>query len=239
MALSYLDAVFGDNLWDLPIPFVRKLNQPNAELVLRATRQGVNSSLTSSCGRLFDAVAALVGLRQTATYEGQAAMELEMAMRGRNMSHPPLRDTHQMVHLGQEKPGPWETPNCLFDNSTCQSFVLDPAPLIRTVVDDIQAQVPLPVISRRFHQALVQSLAGAVARIANDAGLRQVVLSGGCFQNLFLQRELTTAIEELDLSVFVPQLLPPNDGGLSLGQIMVASAITARRLEESCSASGE
>lgn len=223
MALSYLDAAFGDSLWSLPIPFVRKLDRSAAELLLRATRRGINSPMTSSCGRLFDAVAALLGLRETVTYEGQAAMELEMAMGSGDISSAPLSDMYHMVHVEDKNPRLSEKSGPFSDNSICRPFVLDPAPLIRAVVADMQAGIPLPVISQRFHQGLAQSLACAVGRIADETGLYQVVLSGGCFQNRFLQRQLTIAIEKLDLHVFGHRLVPPNDGGLALGQIMVAS----------------
>ena len=229
MALSYLDAAFGDRLWSLPIPFVRHLDRPTAELVLRAARREFNSPATSSCGRLFDAVAALVGLRQTVTYEGQAAMELEMAMDDA-LSSAALSDNYPVVHVEQTNVGPVPKPRSSANNSACPSFVLDPAPLIAAVVADIQAQVPTPVLSRRFHQALVRALAGAVDRVAEATGLCRVVLNGGCFQNQFLKNELTAAIRELGLSVFAPRLVPPNDGGLALGQIMVASA-KRRQLE--------
>lgn len=223
MALSYLDAAFGESLWSLPIPFVRQLDRPTAELLLRAARRGVNSPLTSSCGRLFDAVAALVGLRQTNTYEGQAAIELEMAMDRKDTSHVPLRGAYQMVRVEEEKPTLLPETDSVSGNSDCRSFVLDQVPLIKAVVADIQAQIPLAVISRRFHQALTIALAGAVGRIAEHRGVSQVVLNGGCFQNGFLQHEVTTALEALELSVFSPRLVPPNDGGLALGQVMVAS----------------
>ena len=219
MALSYLDAAFGESLWSLPIPFVRQLDRPTADLLLRAARQGVNSPLTSSCGRLFDAVAALIGLCQTNTYEGQAAIELEMAMKVNDASHA-LRSAGQTLPAEKEQlSGPYSG----FEESVCRSFVIDQIRLITAIVADVQAQIPPAVISRRFHLALVRSLADAVRCIADRNGVRQVVLSGGCFQNGFLQRELTVALDDLDLSVSSPRLVPPNDGGLALGQVLVAS----------------
>ena len=232
MALSYLDAEFGDSLWSLPIPFVQRLDRPAAELLLRVSRRGVNSPPTSSCGRLFDAVAALLGLRQSVSYEGQAAMELEMALDSDDVHHAPWTDAYQMLPVENDEAVLSEEFRPCSDEPTCRPFVLDAAPLMTSVVADIQAQVPLSIISRRFHQALVHSLAQAARRVADESGLRDVVLSGGCFQNRFLEDHLTAALDETGLSVFSHRLVPANDGGLALGQIMVAAANAATRNEK-------
>jgi hydrogenase maturation protein HypF len=214
MALSYLDAVYGDQLWRLPIRWLDEIDCAAAEIVLRAARRHVNSPLTSSCGRLFDAVASLAGIRQTTSYEGQAAVELEMALDAEDPS--PTTDAAAYrfamdVHTADDL------------------LVLDPQPMVRAVVDDLARQVPAAVISGRFHRGLVDILAQAVTQIAAQTDLREVVLSGGCFLNRTLTDGLVAALQAAGLAVFTHQCVPPGDGGIALGQILVARAITARR----------
>lgn len=213
MALSWLDAAFGDRLWSLPIPFVRHLDRPRAELLLRAARKNFNSPRTSSCGRLFDAVAALTGLRQTVSFEGQAAMEFEMAM------------GYQLALTEESKTVRPDESVLSSEQSSLQPFVVDPLPLVRAVVAEIRAGVPPAIISHRFHVGLVQLLARTVIRVSCQACLREVVLSGGCFQNRFLQGQLTVSLKDAGLKVYSHRTVPANDGGLALGQIMVASAL--------------
>lgn len=208
MALVHLEAAYGEEFWDLPIPFVKQLDRERAELLLHAARRGLNAPPTSSCGRLFDAVAALAGIRQTVSFEGQAAMELESAID--ESADEVTTDTDDPTSSGGDRP-----------------ILLDPAPWIRAVVDDLLSQASPSVISRHFHQALVRSLAGAVGRIAAESGIQEVALGGGCFQNRVLLADLETALRAMDLQVFSPQRVPCNDGGLALGQIMVAAAVAA------------
>jgi hydrogenase maturation protein HypF len=161
---------------------------------------GVNCPRTSSMGRLFDAVAALSGVRQRAGYEGQAAMELEFA-------------------AGDGAGAPYPFPLV-----AGEPLIADWEPLLRALLDDRARRVPAEVVSARFHAALVN----LVEAIAEHAGVARIVLTGGCFQN---QRLLETGRERLRrrrFAVYVPRLFPPNDGGLSLGQLYVA----ARREED-------
>ncbi len=166
--------------------------------VARLALSGMASPVTTSMGRLFDAVAALCGLRASVNYEGQAAAELEaVADRGERGAYPfPLADG--------------------------ETIVLDARPTMRAVLDDLDAGPAL--VSARFHNAVAQATAAACASIAEAHGLDTVVLSGGVFQNRLLL-ERTRA--ELRLRVLVPERLPPNDGGISYGQAAVAAALDA------------
>lgn len=164
--------------------------------LLSMLEAGVSCPRTSSMGRLFDAVAALTGVRGQAGYEGQAAMELEFAADGVTDAgaHPiPLRD-------GEPAIADWE-------------------PLVRALLADCARGVPAPILSARFHDAL--------ARLAEDIAVRmdlpQVVLSGGCFQNLRLAGAVRERLSARGFRVFTPRMYPPNDGGLSLGQLYVAA----------------
>ncbi len=211
MALSYLNAAFGDEFWSLPNPFVQGLDRPTVELLLRAARQGVNSPLTSSCGRLFDAVAALVELHPTVSYEGQAAIGLEMAMESAFDANKSALTSSAEARSGDEP------------TKQGRPMIIDTCTLIRSVVADIAAHVPVGVISRRFHEGLAHVLADMVRRVANESDIRVVALGGGCFQNRFLKKKLTESLSASHLSVFSPQDIPPNDGGLALGQIAIAA----------------
>lgn len=199
MALSWLDAVFGSDLFGLPIAFVRQRDQAKAAVLLQAIRAGVNCPLTSSCGRLFDAVAALIGLRETSSFEGQAAMELEM-----------LAPTEP--DFGTYRIDPGQDPS-----------VLDPASILRGIVDDLAAGTPAPIVSQKFHNSTAD-LFVAACEVAPDARSLPVVLSGGCMQNEYFVHRLSARLTERGFRVYTHQQVPPNDGGLALGQVMVAAA---------------
>jgi hydrogenase maturation protein HypF len=156
-------------------------------------RSGTAAPVTTSAGRLFDAVAALCGLRTEVSYEGQAAVELEGAC---DLSE---RGAYPM-------PG------------------LDARETVAAVARDVDAGVPVGTIATRFHRGLAIATAGACAAIAEARGISLVVLSGGVFQNRVLLELTEAELEPRGLRVLVPELLPPNDGGVSYGQAAVAAA---------------
>ena len=161
----------------------------------------LNSPLTSSVGRLFDAIAALVDLRQVVRFEGQAAMELEFAL-------PPDVETHDAYPLPVVPFDPQSGPSQV-------ALLVDWDPLVRAVLEDIRKQVPVPQISARFHNALAES----IVAVARHVGSNRVALSGGCFQNRYLTER---SIQRLQAEGFRPywhQRVPPNDGGIALGQV--------------------
>ncbi|WP_437594819.1 carbamoyltransferase HypF [Sorangium sp. So ce1000] len=161
--------------------------------------RGTGSPRTTSVGRLFDGVAALAGLRGAASFEGQAAMELECLAEaaGEQAGYPlPLRAS-----------APW------------MPAVLDFGPLIDAVLDDRRDGVPPGVIAARFHAALVD----VAEALAAASGLGRVVLAGGCFQNALLAASIRERLAARGMEVYAPRLYPPGDGGLSLGQVFVAA----------------
>ena len=198
MALSALYRAYGKDLPQLPL--LTSIPQRERRLLLQMIEKGINSPLTSSCGRLFDAVAALTGLRTRVSYEGQAALELEMAIDGDGGS-----EAYPLV-LATETTG----------------IVFKTTPLIRAVVDDIRRQVPAGVISARFHTTLARAVAAVCCRIRNESGLNEVALSGGVFQNRFLTEMALSLLMKEGFHVYTHSLVPPNDGGLALGQAAVA-----------------
>jgi hydrogenase maturation protein HypF len=208
MALSYLHRAFGEKLFDLPLPFLGDLDRGEAELVVQMVSKGVRSPLTSSCGRLFDAVSALLGVRGENRYEGQAPMELEAA-----------QDPTETGHY------PWET------ERVGDGRVLGTDPLLRAVVEDLAAGLSPARISRRFHNTLIRMLAAACRTLREETGLEAVALGGGSFQNVTLFTGLYRALTEDGFTVYTHTLVPTNDGGLSLGQAVSAAAQMGSGLE--------
>mgnify|MGYP000653298015 CR=1 FL=1 len=162
---------------------------------------GLSAPPTTSAGRLFDAVAALCGLRIVATYEGQAAMELEAVADPGEPGAYPL----DVVRAGD-------------------TIELDARPLVAAVADDVAAGRPPATVSARFHNALGAATAAAVTDAAAAAGTSVAVLSGGVFQNRRLLEDVRRRLTDRGLHVLVPQALPPGDGGISYGQAAVAAA---------------
>jgi hydrogenase maturation protein HypF len=176
---------------------LRGVDETRWSAIARLAESGVASPPTTSVGRLFDAVAALTGLRLEVTYEGQAAMELEAACDGAERGAYPLRSV---------------------------AGVLDARETILAVDRDVSRGVPVGTIATRFHHALADATAADCAQLAADRGLEIVVLSGGAFQNRRLLERTAAGIEQAGLRVLVPERLPPNDGGIAFGQAAVAAA---------------
>ncbi|MHC4931126.1 MAG: carbamoyltransferase HypF [Planctomycetota bacterium] len=198
MALSCLFAHFGREFLEWELPFVETLDPGKAELVLKMIEQGVNSPPTSSCGRLFDAVAALIGVRGEVNYEAQAAIELEMVTRGSANDEVayPMRLRERVIETG---------------------------PLFEAIVADIREGVPAPVLGRRFHNGLAEVLAEVARQAREQSELEVVCLSGGTFQNVLLTNALGARLEADGFEVFTHEKVPANDGGLCLGQALVAA----------------
>jgi hydrogenase maturation protein HypF len=196
MACAWLVAAQGDPA----MPRTIDVEPSRWRSVTDLARGGLASPVTSSMGRLFDAVAALCGLRTAVNYEGQAAAELEgIADRGDEGVYPmPL---------------------------SVPPLMLDARPTVLAIIDDLAAGPAL--ISARLHNAVAAAAAAACARVAGERALDTVVLSGGVFQNRLLLERTMAALERDGLRVLVPRLLPPNDGGISYGQAAVAAALMA------------
>lgn len=201
MAVSYLSHYFGRDFLKFQIPFVQQLDVSRTELLLRMTRQGVNSPLTSSCGRLFDAVAALIGIRQKINYEAQAAIEMEMAI---SPSSDPSGYPVKLI------PG--------------DRWTISARPLFEAVIADLEHKVPPSVISRRFHDGVIGAFVELAGVLRDQTDLNRVCLSGGTFQNLYLAHGLESRLVTAGFEVFTHREVPPGDGGLSLGQAVIAAA---------------
>ncbi len=201
MAVAYLAHHWGREFLSLPIPFVRQLDKREVGTILQMLARKVNSPMTSSCGRLFDAVAALVGLRTHVNYEGQAAIELEAAIGGSTDATP------YPIELRAEG----------------NTWIFDTLQLFERLFEDLRRHVPVGTISRRFHNGLVEAFVQLAVMLRDQHALERVCMSGGTFQNVFLAENLCSRLETLGFKVFTQAEVPPGDGGLSLGQIMVAA----------------
>ena len=199
MAAVYLDAAFPGALPDGLAVAAR--NEAAWADVLAMARRGVNSPLTSSAGRLFDAVAALLGVRDTINYEGQAAVELE-----------------QLAWASPAQPG---YPARLTPG---RPFSVAGGDLVRAAAGDLLAGQPVDVISARFHRGVADLIVAACLLLRESSGLGTVALSGGVFQNLLLLGTVTSLLEAAGFRVLTHSRVPPNDGGISLGQAVVAAA---------------
>jgi len=220
VALALLWELYGEAVldWEHLAP-VAALRPAERRLLVQMLSRGLNAPVTTSAGRLFDAVAALVGLHQRVTFEGQAAMALEFAADPRVDDAYPVavqatkdKETEDEGRTTEDRgPAPTFRPS---------SLVIDWQPLIEAVLHDLRQGVKPGIIAGRFHNALVE----AILSVAQAVGEPCVALTGGCFQNRWLTERTAQRLEEAGFRVLLHRLVPPNDGGISLGQVMVAAA---------------
>ena len=182
--------------WAPDLPPVKAASEAELRAIGRQLERGVQCTPTSSMGRLFDAVSSLVGLRHTASYEAQAAIELE----GAAMEHLEAARAYRFATPGDE---------------------IDPAPVLRAIVTDLGSGCLPGAIAAGFHLAVAGLIGESAARLSRQSGLRRVALSGGVFQNVLLVRLARTELRRRGLEVLTHRLVPPNDGGLALGQVAV------------------
>jgi hydrogenase maturation protein HypF len=204
MGLVYLYHAYGEALFDLAIPFVQELDRETASIILQMVQRRVNSPLTSSCGRLFDGVSAILGLRKEIAYEGQAAIELEMC-------RDPDEEGAYAFHI----------------DTGAGEWIMETTPIIQGVVTDLIGGKGPDVISGRFHNTLIKMLHRICTIIRTESGIEQVALSGGVFQNETLLSGLTKVLGADGFEVLSQSLVPANDGGLSLGQAVIAGMLCA------------
>jgi hydrogenase maturation protein HypF len=197
MALAHLVAAGEDPARsDLP----RRVPASHLDIARAMVERPFNAPLTSSVGRLFDAVASLVGVCDRTSFEGQAAMRLEALANGEPPGH------GYAFHLD------------------ARAGALDPAPVIRAVVQDVRRGASAPSIARKFHTALSEAIVRTCQAVREDRGVNVVVLSGGVFANAILTSDAVQGLEAGGFVVHRHAAAPPNDGGLCLGQMAIAAA---------------
>ncbi len=200
MAVSYLYDTYGEGFWDLELPLFKKIDEKKLEIVVNMIGKKINSPYTSSLGRFFDGIAAIVGIRNNVFFEGQAAMELEM------LAEDKIKGTYDYEWVSGD----------------CHQVLIQP--IIYGVVRDMGKDIHPSVISTKFHMTLIRLFSELCAVIRKESRVNQVVLSGGVFQNSILLTGLIHALEKKEFQVFTHSQVPPNDGGICLGQAMVAAA---------------
>jgi hydrogenase maturation protein HypF len=195
-ALGLLHEISGDKIFEQKLAPAAAFSSVELATLKTMLAKKLNSPVTTSMGRLFDAVASLINLRQQICFEGQAAMELEFALDGIET------DEHYNLSLVTRH----------------SSLVLDWSPMIEAILVDVQQGVSVGIISAKFHNALAE---GIVA-VAKRAGQNRVVLSGGCFQNRYLTERAVRRLQAKGFRPYWHQRVPPNDGGIALGQVVAA-----------------
>ncbi len=209
MALSALYAVFGEKALQTPQlpPSLQHLNAANVDIIRTMLNKNFNTPLTSSCGRLFDAVASLLGICQYNSYEGQAAIELEAVAR-KAITRTWIEEFLPAHHkngspLLLEKNGKWE---------------ISSRGLIEIVSDNIVRGNSIASIALNFHALLITTTTDLIQKLCRETGIKQVVLSGGCMQNSLLLEGLLHTLGDKNIQVYTGNLLPINDGAISFGQ---------------------
>jgi len=201
MAIGHLYALLGDEGLSAAFPFLGELDELEVTVIKQQIDKRINTPLTSSCGRLFDAVSALLGFRGQATYEAQAAIEVEMIASGEDdgSSYPFSileRDGVRVIQLSEVWGG---------------------------LLEDLRAQLRPAVIALKFHNTLAEMIAEMCWQIATETGLNRVALSGGCFQNRLLLTKAVDILHKAGFEVLTHAQVPCNDGGVSLGQATIAN----------------
>jgi len=202
MAISYLYDAFGDSFQDLNLPVLKEIDEKKVNIIKEMMSKGVNSPSTSSLGRLFDGVASILGIRQSVCYEGQAAMELEM-------------------FAGEKTSDVYE-----YEWTSGDRHEVLPKPIISGIVHDMETGVALSRISAKFHMTIIRMFSTLCEHIRTETGLNRVALSGGVFQNSIILTGLSRVLKEQNFQVFTHHLVPTNDGGISLGQAVIAAAVS-------------
>ncbi len=208
-ALGYLWTIGPDNLEGRYADLLAAWPNRDARIILQMLSRRFNCPLTSSCGRLFDAAAALCGIRLSVNYEGQAAIELEQAIEP--------DDGH---YEGGLESGP-------------DSILIDQLPIIEALIEDVRRGVPAGRIAARFHNGVIKVLCEAAAVAAGRTGLTRIALSGGVFQNAYLSERLERNLSRMGLEVYAHIEVPANDACISLGQAWIgAQKILAEKIDE-------
>ena len=209
MGIAHLITLYGEEeTLKLPLATVREAGERNVRLIARLVERGLNTPPTSSAGRLFDAVAALVGVPGTerTTYEGQAAIELELAARG------PTNGTYPFAL--RPDTGGW---------------IVETREVMAGVVDDLLAGRRPADVSASFHRTMAEMVVAVCEAVRESGGANAVALSGGTFQNMLLLRQTIELLEEREFVVYAHHRVPANDGGIALGQAILADRAFDKR----------
>ncbi len=206
MALAYLREAYGEECESVARRLGLSFTPLEHRVILHQLESGLNSPLTSSAGRLFDAVSAAVGICRDRDFEGQPAIQLEMAA--------DERESAQYPFFAQYEEG---------------ALVMNAASIFKAAVEEKLAGVDVSIIAARFHNSFVEMVVSACEKLRERYGIGLVALSGGVFQNAIITYRMTDRLRELGFEVLTHKLAPPNDACIALGQVAVAAAIIKER----------
>jgi len=195
MAVAYLYNIYKNEIFLLDNHIVDIAGNDKLKLIIQAIEKNINCPLTSSAGRLFDAVAAITGVCTVSKFHAEAPMRLESVI-DRNIKERYDCETGREISFGKT---------------------------IRGVVDDLRKGVPVPVISAKFHNTVISAIFDVVSEIRTNKDINKIVLSGGVFQNRYLLKGTEDALHNGGFDVYSHSAIPTNDGGIALGQIMIAA----------------
>jgi len=221
-AVGLLHELFGEKLFSLNVEPIKAFDYETLTVLRKMLQTGLNSPITTSAGRLFDAVSSIVGLRQVVNFEGQGAMELEFALDG--------IDSNQVYNYRIIETEALDS-GCKIQDTRSKkdhdpSYIVDWEQMIKEILFDKSIDVPTGLISAKYHN----TLAAIIVHVAEKIGSEKVVLSGGCFQNKYLTERTIARLTEEGFKPYWHQRVPPNDGGISLGQLFIA--LNAGRKQE-------
>ncbi len=201
MAYSYLYSIYGPKAKTLDIDFNRRMDYDRLSIIEKMINKNINSPFTSSCGRLFDAASSLIGVRDEISYEGQAAMELE------SFCAPGIKERYNF---------------CICKEG--EEFIIDPREIFIDIIKDLKEGIDKKVIAAKFHNTVAEFTLNLCGKIRKSTGINKIALSGGVFQNCYLTEKIISLLEKDDFQVYTQRKVPPNDGGISLGQAVVAGS---------------
>jgi hydrogenase maturation protein HypF len=201
MAYSYLYSIYGPKAKTLDINFIRRIDYDKLSIIEKMIDKNINSPLTSSCGRLFDAVSSLIGIRDEISYEGQAAMELE-SFRASGITG------RYKFNIDKEE----------------EKFIINPQEIFIDIIADLKKGLDKKVMATKFHNTVAKFTVDLCGKIRENTGINEVALSGGVFQNKYLTEKVVFLLEDKGFKVYIQRKVPPNDGGVSLGQAVVAGS---------------
>lgn len=194
-AVSYLYKIYGEDFKTLDLDFLKNIPATKVDLIIEALNKNINAPLSSSCGRLFDAVSALINLCTVSKFHAEAPMRIE------SIADNGIQDFYP------------------FEFSEIISF----KPTIGAIVNDLKNKVTLPEISSKFHNTIIEVILAVADKIRTETGLNKVILSGGSFQNAILLEKSEHLLTQKGFEVFTHSLVPSNDGGIAHGQLAITA----------------
>jgi hydrogenase maturation protein HypF len=199
MVYSYLYSIYGPKAKMLDIDFNHRMDYDKLSIIEKMIDKNINSPLTSSCGRLFDAASSLIGMRDEINYEGQAAMELEsLCVSG-------IKERYKF---------------CIYKKG--KEFIIDPQEIFIDLIEDLKKGIDKKVMAAKFHNTVAEFTLNLCGKIKENSGINKIALSGGVFQNKYLTEKVVSLLEDKGFKVYIQRKVPPNDGGISLGQAVIA-----------------